>query len=155
MWRKSTLQHFDLGAVISSLLKTPPLALPLSNYTRLQPADRGGAAPGAGLHVSPRPQCFSLVSGKVMTSTPRSRRRRGKQEMRLKQYMVLILNYIKQNGEPVNYLYLVKIYSIKQYIVNLLIFGKRFIMYISKQESNYCFWLTLQSQCQVYLQLKF
>ncbi len=27
MWRKSTLQHFDLGAVISSLLKTPPLAL--------------------------------------------------------------------------------------------------------------------------------
>ncbi len=90
-----------------------------------------------------------------MTSTPRSRRRRGKQEMRLKQYMVLILNYIKQNGEPVNYLYLVKIYSIKQYIVNLLIFGKRFIMYISKQESNYCFWLALQSQCQVYLQLKF
>ncbi len=25
MWRKSTSQHFDLGAVISSLLKTPPL----------------------------------------------------------------------------------------------------------------------------------
>ncbi len=35
--------------------------------TRLQPADRGGAAPGAGLHVQPRPRCFSLVSGKVMT----------------------------------------------------------------------------------------
>ncbi len=31
MWRKSTLQHFDLGAVISSLLKTPPLALPDSD----------------------------------------------------------------------------------------------------------------------------
>ncbi len=71
-----------------------------TKYTRLQPADRGGAAPGAGLHVSPRPQCFSLVrqsndvdqggaapgaglhvssrlqlfslvSGKVMTLTPR------------------------------------------------------------------------------------
>ncbi len=28
MWRKSTLQHFDLGAVISSLLKTLPLPLP-------------------------------------------------------------------------------------------------------------------------------
>ncbi len=28
VWRKSTLQHFELGAVISSLLKTPPLALP-------------------------------------------------------------------------------------------------------------------------------
>ncbi len=41
-----------------------------AKYTRLQPADRGGAAPGAGLHVQPRPQCFSLVSGKVMTSTP-------------------------------------------------------------------------------------
>ncbi len=27
VWRKSTLQHFDLSAVISSLLKTPPLAL--------------------------------------------------------------------------------------------------------------------------------
>ncbi len=53
--------------------------------------------------------------------------------------MVLILSYIKQNCEPVNYLYLVKIYSITQYIVNLLIFGKRFIMYIFKQESNYCF----------------
>ncbi len=25
VWRKSTSQHFDLGAVISSLLKTPPL----------------------------------------------------------------------------------------------------------------------------------
>ncbi len=35
--------------------------------TWLQPADRGGAAPGAGLHVSPRPRRFSLVSGKVMT----------------------------------------------------------------------------------------
>ncbi len=31
--------------------------------TRLQPADRGGAAPGAGLHVSSRLQLFSLVSG--------------------------------------------------------------------------------------------
>ncbi len=28
VWRKSTLQHFDLGAVISSLLKTPPLPPP-------------------------------------------------------------------------------------------------------------------------------
>ncbi len=28
MWRKSTSQHFDLGAVISSLLKTLPLPLP-------------------------------------------------------------------------------------------------------------------------------
>ncbi len=25
VWRKSTSEHFDLGAVISSLLKTPPL----------------------------------------------------------------------------------------------------------------------------------
>ncbi len=31
VWRKSTLQHFDLGAVISSLLKTPPLALALAD----------------------------------------------------------------------------------------------------------------------------
>ncbi len=38
-----------------------------AKYTRLQPADRGGAAPGAGLHVSPRTQCLSLVSDKVMT----------------------------------------------------------------------------------------
>ncbi len=29
VWRKSTSQHFDLGAVISSLLKTPPLPRPL------------------------------------------------------------------------------------------------------------------------------
>ncbi len=50
---------------------SPPRAPPPPKYTRLQPADRGGAAPGAGLHVLPRPQCFSLVSGKVMTSTPR------------------------------------------------------------------------------------
>ncbi len=28
MWRKSSLQHFDLGAVTSSLLKTLPLPLP-------------------------------------------------------------------------------------------------------------------------------
>ncbi len=27
MWRKSTLQHFDLGAVISSLLKTSPVTI--------------------------------------------------------------------------------------------------------------------------------
>ncbi len=45
-------------------------------------------------------------------------------------------------------IYLVNVYSIKQYIANLLIFGKHF-MYISKQESNFCFWLvTLQSQRQ-------
>ncbi len=45
-------------------------------------------------------------------------------------------------------IYLVNLYSIKQYIANLLILGKHF-MYISKQESNFCFWLvTLQSQCQ-------
>ncbi len=31
VWRKSTSQHFDLGAVISSLLKTLPLALPDSD----------------------------------------------------------------------------------------------------------------------------
>ncbi len=43
-------------------------------------------------------------------------------------------------------IYLVHLYNIKQYIANLLIFGKHF-MYISKQESNFCFWLvTLQSQ---------
>ncbi len=46
-------------------------SLSRTKYIRLQPADRGGAAPGAGLHVSPCPQCFSLVSDKVMTSTPR------------------------------------------------------------------------------------
>ncbi len=55
-------------------------------------------------------------------------------------------------------IYLVNVYSIKQYIANVLIFGKHF-MYISKQESNFCFWL---SHCNrnvngyiVYLQLKF
>ncbi len=31
VWRKSTSQHFDLGAVISSLLKTPPLPHPLTS----------------------------------------------------------------------------------------------------------------------------
>lgn len=35
--------------------------------TWLQPADLGGCAPGAGVHVHSRPHCFSLVSGKVMT----------------------------------------------------------------------------------------
>ncbi len=34
--------------------------------------------------------------------------------------MVLILSYIKQNCEPVNYLYLVKIYSITQFNFNFL-----------------------------------
>ncbi len=46
-------------------------------------------------------------------------------------------------------IYLVNLCSIKQYIANLLIFGKHF-MYISKQESNFCF-----NGYIVYLQLKF
>ncbi len=44
MWRKSTLQHFDLGAVISSLLKTISLPLPSIQPTwpALSLSGRGG-----------------------------------------------------------------------------------------------------------------
>ncbi len=56
-------------------LSDPGLQAPPTQYTHDNTgcsfADRGGAVPGAGLHVSPRLQCFSLVSGKVMTSTQR------------------------------------------------------------------------------------
>ncbi len=38
MWRKSTLQHFDLGAVISSLLKTAPPPSPSPSPFPLPPS---------------------------------------------------------------------------------------------------------------------
>ncbi len=48
MWRKSTLQHFDLGAVISSLLKTLPLPLP-----SIQPTCPALSLSGRGFHKFP------------------------------------------------------------------------------------------------------
>ncbi len=55
MWRKSTLQHFDLGAVISSLLKTPPLPLP-----SIQPVSCEDKVHRTRLHFSCC--CFSYLN---------------------------------------------------------------------------------------------
>ncbi len=64
MWRKSTLQHFDLGAVISSLLKTPPLALPDSDSAGhvgcIDGRGRGRVFRSDGI-TTPRSKCSEVL----------------------------------------------------------------------------------------------
>ncbi len=83
MWRKSTSQHFDLGAVISSLLKTLPLPLPSIQPTwpalSLSVRRRGGGRAGGGVFRSdditaPRSKCCEVLFRKCKCKTQKPRK---------------------------------------------------------------------------------
>ncbi len=64
VWRKSTSQHFDLGAVISSLLKTLPLPLPDSDSAGhvgcIDGRGRGGVFRSDDI-TAPRSKCCEVL----------------------------------------------------------------------------------------------
>ncbi len=57
VWRKSTSQHFDLGVVISSLLKTPPPPVP--DITAPKCCDKQCLA---AINSTAKDMCFSVES---------------------------------------------------------------------------------------------
>ncbi len=88
MWRKSTLQHFDLGAIISSLLKTLPLPLPLPP-TDSDSAGHVGCIDGRG-RGRLRPKSHTTCVGTTFEFKRTSRL--------LKKYVLYSMNEGSMNG---------------------------------------------------------